>query len=139
MGGRDVNYYSTCDMSISFSWRQIWGLKLLLFTLSNHSRKLLPSKNQDFEKVFSVNFLHKMKFAKLKSANLETRESFFPRKFLPLKYVTKSGFLEKTMDFPEMLSEVLETWNLVWFYIMIFSKTCFGSFSYLAGPNLVIF
>ena len=44
-------------------------LKWLLFTFQSHSRKLLPSKKynvQKIAKVFSVNFLHKMKFVKLK-------------------------------------------------------------------------
>ena len=61
-------------------------MKCLLLTFPSHSRKLLPSKNEDFHKiakVFSVNFLHRMKFAKLKFAKF--RDFGDPRKFLPAK------------------------------------------------------
>ena len=69
---------------------EIW--KWLLFTFPSQSRKLLPSKNEVFQKiakVFPWIFFIKWKSRNLNSRNfaiLETRESFCPRKFLPFKY-----------------------------------------------------
>ena len=52
----------------------------------SHSQKLLASKNEDLQKiakVFSISFLHKMKFARLTFAKF--RDSGHSRKFLPAK------------------------------------------------------
>ena len=67
---------------LSFSY----FLQLINYYYSSHSRKLLASKNKDFlkiAKVFSVNFLHDMKFAKLKFAKF--RNFGDSQKFLPAK------------------------------------------------------
>ena len=71
---------------IIFLLKKKRDLKLLLFTFPSHLQNLLPSKNEDFqkiEKIVSVNFLHKMKFAKHKFAKF--RDFGDSRKFLPAK------------------------------------------------------
>ena len=65
-----------------FFKNEIWNN--FLFTFSSHSRKLLLLNMKIFAKVFSANFLQKVKIAKLKWAKF--RDFSASRYFLPLKY-----------------------------------------------------
>ena len=93
-------------------------MKCLLLTFPSHSRKLLPSKNEDFykiAKVFSVNFLHRMKFAKLKFAKF--RDFGDSRKFLPAKV---SAFKVRTY----LLCRVQINWSklgVAWIHWLLYA------------------